>query len=574
MPGITGIFSGEAGSRLPALERELFPARPGMQRAAGGTERFACGAWSRHEESGVFERAGTVLAFEGWLFEGPPGGQPLLPWLLDRFEESGPAFVATLSGSFQIALHRAGTTWLATDPAGSRRLFFTTAGGELAFSPEVGPLALLAGGGWDPANLVQFLVSGRFFAGETLLPRVLQLLPGEVLTHRAGEIERRRYFELSFSADPEEPTEVAEPGLLAAFQATLDAAVERHLSRARRPVFLLSGGYDSRYLYQTAARLSADPSRLFSALWGERMDEPGSDNWTAQRVAARYGARHRTLPWRAAALPGQFKDMFRAHSGMTEMAFTHADELAVFATLAEEDGCLWAIRGDECFGPKGSGARDADEALAQAGMGRVDRLPGAGEWLSGGGGEELLDAHRCALDARLAGLPAAPDDLRDTLYGRERLPAFLQHHNYHKLHFLEMSNPFLDPEVLRFWSVLPARERIGKALFCRAYERAFGDPADPPDPPIAAGGNGIDWPAALRHDPDLAAWVRAGLEGLPVPLSSDFFLGQLDAVLAGREAAGGSGVAPFKLVARAFVLGHWRKTWAVTIGARGAPLRS
>lgn len=559
MPGITGISGRDATQKLPELERELYSGFGTARHVwAEAGSPFACAVVSRHAESGILERDGTVIAFEGWLFD-PPA--PLLPALLDRFLERGPAFVESLAGSFQLAVYHRGTTLLATDPVGSRRLFFRADGPGIAFSTEVAPLARGAGGGIDLGNLVQFLVSGRFFAGGTLLPEVRQLLPGEILLHRAEGIERRRYFALTVT--PAAEGEAAER--VAGLRDLLERTVARFWARALSPVFLLSGGYDSRYLYEAVARQVADPAALRSALWGERMDEPGSDNWTARQVAARRGARHRTLPWRATALPEQFEEMFRAHSGMTEMVFTHADELAVFRTLAEDCGHVWALRADECFGPKGEGARTADEALAQVSMSRVDRVHEAGRWLRGDR-QEACATHRAALADLLGrlGSGAEPDDLRDTLYGRERLAAFLQHHNYHKLHFLEVANPFLDPEVLRFWGSLPRALRTGKALFCRCYHESFGDAGDPP---IARTGNGVDWPAALRREPPLAAWVRAGLEELPPPLEPAFFLEKLDQVLSDGGPAdppippGRFVIPPIKLVARAFVLGHWLRAW-------------
>src|SRR5262249_35164880 len=131
------------------------------------------------------------------------------------------------------------------------------------------------------------------------------------------------------------------------------------------------------------------------------------------------------------------------------------------------------------------------------------------------------------------------------------------HHNYHKSHFIEMMNPLLDVDVLRFWSALPAAWRCDKRLFKEVYHRRY---ADPLDPPIATLDNGIDWPATLRATPALAAWVRERLAALPAPLSRGFFLGRLDRLLGGGEERAGPGpfrVPPVKLVARAVVLGEW-----------------
>src|SRR5262249_27944105 len=128
-------------------------------------------------------------------------------------------------------------------------------------------------------------------------------------------------------------------------------------------------------------------------------------------------------------------------------------------------------------------------------------------------------------------------------------------------HFVEMMNPLLDLDVLRFWSALPAAWRCDKRLFREAYHRRY---ADPLDPPIATLDNGIDWPATLRATPTLAAWARERLAPLPPPRDRSFCLGRLARVLGGGEepappgSAGGAFRVPAaKLVARAVVLGEW-----------------
>ena len=576
MPGITGLSAPDALHRLGRLEAALYPA-PWLRRArstAASGRGFAVSVASRLAGSGLAEmpemsetaeRAGACLAFEGWLAvpDLPVDDRP--ERLLALFRERGPACVEALRGSWQMVVHDRGATWLPADPVASRRLFYVHSGDELAFAPEVAPLAGLAGAGaMDPANLVQFLVSGRFFAGETLLSGVRQLLPGEVLLHRSGQIERRSSFQYQVppeAADRDFP-ELAEA--LDALSAVVERAVLGAFRQARDPIFLLSGGYDLRTIFHAVARAVADPSRLRTALFGQRMDLPGSDNVAARDLARRFGIAHLTLPWRGDLLPEQFGEMFAAQSGMTEFVFTHSDELAVFRGLAEEHGFGSVLRGDECFGPRGAEVASAEEGLARISMRHPRRVADLDRWFGrfgdvGGNGEPWAEAHAGRLERLLAEAPQDPSALRDTLYGRERLPALQAHHNYHKSHFVEMVNPLLDVDVLRAWSALPAAWRCDKRLFKAAYHRRYGDPLDPP---IATLDNGIDWPATLRGTPALAGWVRERLAALPAPLDRGFFLGQLDRVLGGEPevptpAAGVYRVPPVKLVARAVVLGEW-----------------
>jgi asparagine synthetase B (glutamine-hydrolysing) len=556
MPGITGLSAWDAVSELAGMERELYPA-PGLRRETSRRgEGFACAVHARRGTSGILERNGVVLAFDGDASDPAPRGSALLPWLLDGFLDRGPGVFETLNGSFQAAVHQQGETWLFADPTGSRRLFYTADERGLFFSPEVGPLAGLGRGDRiDRANLVQFLVSGRFFAGQTLLPWVRQLLPGESLRWRGGRLERRRPFHYEAAPGMERA------GLLEELGGLLERAILRAWDRSEAPTVLLSGGYDSRYIFQILARKADSPGPLSTVLWGQRMDEPGTDNVAAREVARHTGARHLSLPWQTETLPEQFEGMFLAQSGMTETVFTHSDELAALSSLASR-GFRSLLRGDECFGPNGGEVGCAREALGRLSMARAADVPGSGRWLAGGGADWIAD-HDEALEELLAGAPGDPGDLRDTLYARERLPAMLHHLNYYKLHFVEMVNPFLDADVLRFWSTLPRRCRVDKALLRESYHTHIGDHREVP---IATGGNGPDWTAALRRSPALAAWVREGLARLPEPLDRDWFLGRLDAVLHGEPEPpappGTLRVPAFKQVARAIVLGRWLRTWA------------
>lgn len=549
MPGITALSAPSAATKLPAMERKLWSGAVDLRREAWAGESFACAVHTRRAASGVISRHGTCLAFEGYLID-LPKDRTLLDRLLDGFLDHGPAFLERLNGSCQIVVHHEGETRVFADPTGSRRLFYTADERGLFVAPEIGPLADLGRGETiDRVNLVQFLVSGRFFAGQSLLPWVRQVLPGESLRWRDGWLERHRYFLYEASDGAERPGLVDELGDL------IEHVVLRALEHAEAPVVLLSGGYDSRYIFHVAARALDDPRRLGSVLWGERMDVPGSDNHAAAAVARRYGVEHLSLPWRTELLPEQFEDMFLAQSGMTEMVFTHSDDLSIFPRLT---GLAYrsVLRGDEVFGPRGGQADDARAALACFSMGRAADVAGSGRWLLGGG-EDWIAAHGEAIDDLIAGAPPDPADLRDTIYGRERLPSLLHHHNYHKLHFVEMINPFLDADLVRFWSVLPRCCRVDKSLFREAYYKRIGDHHEVP---IATGGNGADWTRALRGSPALQSWVRSRLSSLPEPLDRACFLEMLDAVLQGAPEASMPGklhVPAIRLVARAVVLGRW-----------------
>lgn len=562
MPGLTGLdLAAPPEARaagLAAMARRLVRA-PGLESRrlevpagdpAASREGVLCLALGRPETTGAAAFRDAGLAVEGYVLDTEERGSGLAGWLLRRFLEVGERFADGLRGSFQILVRRRGTTWLYADPVASRRLFYAPCRGGLLFSPEVAPLAELLGRcDVDAANLVQFLLTGRFFAGESLLAPVRQLLPGEYLVHRGGRVERRRHFlyEIAPAAEQLDPREA-----MPEFEARLERAVLDAWGRARRPVFLLSGGYDSRFIFSTVARTVADPSRLATVIWGEDPGQPHSDVRVSGSIARRFGTRHLSWEWGAERIEAFFGDMFRAQSGMTDFVFTHVDELLHCRALHRRYGFAAIFRGDEVFGPQQPEVSDADAALETMGLRRAGRVGDAAAWFAERA-DEHLEAHAGRLRALIDAAPRDPADLRDTFYARERLPAFQQQLNYHRSHEVEMFNPLLDLSILRLYRRLPAAERLSKRFFKAAFERQFGGELS--EIPVAISGNPVDWPRALRSSPSLAEWLRRGLAELPPPLAPGYFLGQLDAVLADRRTAGP--IPPERLAIRAFVLGRW-----------------
>ncbi|WP_158620313.1 MULTISPECIES: asparagine synthase-related protein [Corallococcus] len=549
MPGLTGVVGPEAGALLERMEARLYPVEgQGARRGAGPGFAFAL-----RGTGGLRERAGVCLAFEGHVLGRPFGDEAVADALLDAFLERGERFLEGWDGSFQVFVRTPEATYLFMDPTASRRWFFRSGPWGIAFSPEVAPLRTLAPSPVDGANLAQFLVGGRFFAGHTLLAEVLQLLPGEHLVHRDGRVERRRTGSDTVRQDS---------GLfdvkatLTRLETALERAILQRWTQARAPALLLTGGWDSRFLFHTVARHVEDTSRLCTVTWGHDLRREGSDARVAHDIAKRFGTRHVELKRSVGQVPETFAAMFQAQSGMTELAFGHADELTLCQRLAERHGVGSLFRGDECFGPTGWNATTVGGVLARLSLPFTQDVAGHERWLVGGG-EEAWAAREEQVRQRVAAAPQGLEALRDTLYFRERVPAFLHHLNYFKAHRLEVFNPLMDREVLALSRALPAAWRTDKRLFKDCYRRRF---AKHLDIPFAESSNGVDWGRMLRRSPRVVAFLRSGLEALPSPLVPEVFVEQLDGLLRGAPAGampGGYRVAPEQLVMRAFVLGQW-----------------
>ncbi|HEX8128047.1 MAG TPA: asparagine synthase-related protein [Pyrinomonadaceae bacterium] len=558
MPGITGLFAVDAAALLRRMQEKLYRS-PFVRRQAVARDDFACLVLSMSETSGICERDGMCLVFEGYVFNTEKRGEALREWLLERFMAHGADFVDELNGSFQMAIYGHGATYLFADHTGSRRLFYSHRGQRLYFSPEVAPIAEMTGAHEiDGANVVQFLIAGRFFAGQTPFARIRQLLPGEYLVCDREGIKLKRYYRYEIpepgayaAATPDEPQAIE------LLKEGLERAIIRRWRQAERPTVLLSGGYDSRYIFHVLVRHLDDTTKLRTIFWGDNLDRQGSDAEIAQRLAQRFGIKPIFIPRVVENVPTQFEEAFQAQSGMIDLAFGHADEVSICRMLAETYDIGSVFRGDECFGLYGAAAETRDDALASLSMYFAERVEESGRWFDEDA-EEWMAAHTSQLEKLLAQAPRAPQSLRDTLYCRERLPAFHHHLSYHKSHFMEVFNPLLDVDVLRLWSTLPDTYRVDKYLFKKCYHTEFKEHLDIP---FAHQSNMVNWRQVIARSHPVADYLRNGLETLPAPLNREFFLEKLDEVRSAPDDAPAPAnrtgrIPPEQLVVRAFILGH------------------
>jgi Asparagine synthase len=553
MPGLLGTIGADAAwmdREAPFADRARLA---GRLRGADLDVRVL----ARDSRTGGHAQLGDVeLGFEGHLLGDAREGREVAAALLQRYAARGPDFVAELDGSFQIAIRDGRRLHLCSDALGSRRPFFVHRGTSFAFAPRVSLLrALVPSAPLDHANLTQFLLFGRFFAGECALEPIRQLLPGEIATVDDGKLSRRRWFRYEVASEPAGRAPFDEADALAQLAARVDRAILAAWQHMRAPAILLSGGYDSRYLLNVLREHVPDLRALRSVLWGVQLDRPGSDGAAAAELARRAGLEHLEIERDLEALADHVDELLEAQSGMTELAFGHADELAICRTYADRHGIGALLRGDEVFGPTGAGPSDLADARARSCARAVTAEDGLARWFVDDAAP-YARAHAARVEELVRECPPDALGLRDTLYGRERLPAFTHQLTAHKLPALEVYNPLQAVDVVRFYSALPAWCRDDKALFKRSYHQRFTDTRDVP---IATGGNGLEWGSFIPRAPAIQARLRRDLAALPPPLSASFFLEQLE--LASRAAppprAPGSAPSPAQLVMRAAVLAWW-----------------
>ena len=503
------------------------------------------------DDSGISEIAGVVLAFEGFLTHRAERGAALRAALIEDFLAHGERCVERWRGSFRLVIAHGGVTRVFTDHTASRAVFVAEDAYGPLFASHIAPLlAAIPQPSVNGASLLHFLRDGRFFAGTSLFREVRLLGPGRFRRIGPGRSpgDRAETAWYRYHLEPQPQPQAAQVAdILPELKRRLDAAVLQHWRRADAPALLLSGGYDSRYLLNTLASLvpHAALRPLLTCLWGEPNPAPDCDAAWARREARRHGLVFEFTPL-GADLPGLFDAVFEAQSGMTAHVVTHTDDYARCRDLNHR-GYRSLIRGDECFGPNGAPVRNLPEALSRVG---VNALPRELPWLAP---EAPAEAWRAAHDARLRQLSEVaddPNDVRDLLYYRERLPSVQAHLNAQRAPFVENHNPLLDADVLDLVRRLPRELRADKGVFRLCFQRYF------PTDGFADSGNAFDLGRLAREEAP-AGFLAERLDRLPFPFAPRYF-GPLAARL--RDAARGNGPVPsdgeLRMVCRAVVIGH------------------
>src|SRR5262249_6632036 len=123
---------------------------------------------------------------------------------------------------------------------------------------------------------------------ETLVRGVYELLPGELVRFRGGQMERGRFWEL-----PAEPESTAtEEELRDDLRARLEAAVQCRLPFGEPVGAFLSGGLDSSLVVALASRLHEAPVYTYSVSFGS---EYANELPFSSLVAEHCGTTHRIV---------------------------------------------------------------------------------------------------------------------------------------------------------------------------------------------------------------------------------------------------------------------------------------
>ena len=312
------------------------------------------------------------------------------------FEEHGARLVEHLNGIFAIALwdQRRRTLHLMRDAFGVKPLYYSRAGGRLAFGSEL--RALLADrsipNDLDLAAVDEFLSLGYVPSPRTPLAAVRKLAPATVLSSGPSGLRELEYATTPGSADRRDRRE-----LVAQYADAFERAVSRQMMSDRPIGVMLSGGVDSGAITAVMARHS---SRVRAYTVGFAGGDAASDEIPqAARTAAIFGAEHESV------LIGEreYLDGLQGALLTLEEPVSATSALAVrFVADMMRPSVPVALCGQGADEPLGGYGRHRGVRLVQA----VRRLPGARALAAA----LPRPARRPALGRGLDAL-AAPDDL-------------------------------------------------------------------------------------------------------------------------------------------------------------------
>jgi asparagine synthase (glutamine-hydrolysing) len=426
------------------------------------------------------------------------------------YEEWGDGFVGRLRGMFALALwdRRARRLLLARDRFGIKPLFYSAAGGRLAFASELTALTHAPGFSreLDPDAIAAFLAFNSIPAPLSAYKAARKLPAGHLLAWREGRFELTRYARPA----PGAPRRAPAAALAAEARERLRDSVRAHLVSDVPVGVLLSGGIDSSALTALAAELTPGRVATFSIGFEERSFD---ELERARLVARRYGTDHHELVVRpdAAELLPRIAAAYDEPSGDSSALPTY---IVCGLAAGHVKVVLSGEGGDELFGGYETYVADrlapVAGPLARAARPLVERLPSASRRVPFDYKLKRFAraAHMPALERHLGFKEIFSADARGELRGRGPVsdPLDLYRARYAETrgaaplarlqdadlgiylvddllvktdrmsmaHSIEARVPFLDPAVAELALALPSRHKVLGPATKRLLRRAVG----------------------------------------------------------------------------------------------------
>lgn len=506
MPGIFGIFTNNSDYDFNSFQNQHYQS-PYLENQRIKTSSIELGTIQIKEYSNqIFSNDDFIVIFNGYL-KGI-NHKNISNFIYNRYLKNGELFVNELRGSFQILIFnvKEKELLLYVDHTSSRQLFYSFNNDDLIFSPEIFPIQKLINSKEinNPA-IIHFMISGWFPLGNSFFSDIKMLKPGEYIKFTDSQLLVRKYFNYQIEPSPN----ISEQQFIELLDTKLEESIYGYWENAKNPAILLSGGYDSQFIFYSIANLVEDTSKLTTVTWGDDFSIVNSDVEAARIISKRFSTNHIEMNKTAQNFKSDLKEMFKAHAGMTDCTLDHASELQVCKKLRDKN-IISLFRGDECFGFNDY-AYSEQAAFSSIGKSYTKAIPGILNLLSNNHQNLLLNHDNNLKKSLKMYKYDSHNDLKDTLYFNERLVMFLQPINYFKLHYQEIFNPLIDIDVLKIAQQLPSKYRIDKALFKKLFNQKFGKY----NPIISINHNMTDWQKEINENTELNDFLKDSIQNLP-----------------------------------------------------------
>lgn len=265
--------------------------------------------------------------------------------LLRLYEREGAAMVKKLRGMFAFAIwdEREQSCFLVRDPLGIKPLYYSTAGGRLAFASELRALtkARLTSRELDSGALMRFFKTGSVAEPQTLLRDVFCLEAGHTLTWKAGRLDKQSYWHIEFDT-----SECSRESAAATVREALLDSVRAHFVSDVPVGIFLSGGIDSTALVALAREIGQKDISTFSI----GVDDGDLDESSiARRSADHFGTDHHEMHLTGEIAEKSFAE-FLACMDQPSIDGLNTFTVSAFARRNNMKVVLSGLGGDEMFG--------------------------------------------------------------------------------------------------------------------------------------------------------------------------------------------------------------------------------
>jgi len=232
--------------------------------------------------------------------------------IVHLYEEYGEEFAHKINGMFAIALwdKREEKLLLIRDRMGVKPLFYAVINGNLIFGSEIKTILS------HPAYrrdinyeaIYHYFTFKHVPAPLTAFQEVYSLLPGQLLTFKHGQLQKRRYWKVRFN----EQNNYDEQEIQNRILSILEDAVRLRM-RCDVPFgAYLSGGVDSSSVVALMTRFAEKPVVTFALGYEDELKNKEADLYYARKVSQAYGTDHHEYIMSYRELVGDIEDVIRA----------------------------------------------------------------------------------------------------------------------------------------------------------------------------------------------------------------------------------------------------------------------